>query len=83
MLKLKNIAVGISGGVDSAVAALLLKSKGFNVVGVFLQNWDITDEKGICSIENDYQDAVYISKKLNIILHHKNFVKEYWNEVFW
>lgn len=56
---------------------------GFNVVGVFMQNWDITDEKGTCSIENDYQDAVYIAKKLNIELYHKKFVKEYWNEVFW
>lgn len=48
-----------------------------------MQNWDIRDEKGVCSAENDYQDASYVCDKLNIKLHHVNFVKEYWNEVFW
>lgn len=48
-----------------------------------MQNWDISDEKGTCSIENDFQDAQYVCNKLDIKLHHRNFVKEYWNEVFW
>lgn len=48
-----------------------------------MQNWDIRDEKGSCSVENDYQDAQYVCNKLKINLHHVNFVKEYWNEVFW
>lgn len=56
---------------------------GFSVQGVFMQNWDIRDETGVCSVENDYQDAAYVCEKLNIKLHLVNFVKEYWNEVFW
>uniref|UniRef100_A0A6P7GR48 tRNA-5-taurinomethyluridine 2-sulfurtransferase n=1 Tax=Diabrotica virgifera virgifera TaxID=50390 RepID=A0A6P7GR48_DIAVI len=81
----KKVAIGISGGVDSAVAALLLKRRvflGFNVSGVFMQNWDIRDEKGICSSEEDFKDAQYVCDKLGIKLHHVNFVKQYWNEVF-
>ncbi|KAG5886805.1 hypothetical protein JTB14_031448 [Gonioctena quinquepunctata] len=78
----KKVAVGISGGVDSAVAALLLKQKGFDVQGVFMQNWDIRDEKGVCSSEEDFKDAQLVCEKLDIKLHHVNFVKEYWNEVF-
>lgn len=56
---------------------------GFNVQGVFMQNWDIRDETGSCSVENDYQDAKYVCNKLNIKLNCVNFVKEYWSEVFW
>lgn len=48
-----------------------------------MQNWDINDERGTCATESDYEDAVYVSNKLNIKLHHLNLVKEYWNEVFW
>ncbi|XP_015185768.1 PREDICTED: mitochondrial tRNA-specific 2-thiouridylase 1 isoform X1 [Polistes dominula] len=79
---LKNIVVGISGGVDSAVTALLLKKKGFNVVGVFMKNWDIINEKGICLAEQDYNDAKKVCEKLDIPLFQVNFVKEYWNNVF-
>ncbi|CAH1991648.1 unnamed protein product [Acanthoscelides obtectus] len=78
----KKIAVGISGGVDSAVAALLLKQRGYEVHGVFMQNWDIMDEKGTCTLQADYNDALYVARKLDIKLHHVNFVKHYWNEVF-
>lgn len=78
----KKVAVGISGGVDSSIAALILKTKGFNVQGVFMQNWDIRDEKGVCSSEEDFKDAQFVCNKLGINLHHVNFVKQYWNEVF-
>nr|XP_012225785.1 PREDICTED: mitochondrial tRNA-specific 2-thiouridylase 1 isoform X2 [Linepithema humile] len=79
---IKNVVVGISGGVDSAVTALLLKNKGFNVIGVFMKNWDIRDETGNCMVEKDYNDAQWICNKLKIPLVQVDFVKEYWNEVF-
>lgn len=79
---LKNIVVGISGGVDSAVTALLLKKKGFNVTGIFMKNWDILNEKGVCLAEQDYNDAKKVCEKFDIPLFQVNFVKEYWNNVF-
>ncbi|XP_026830322.1 mitochondrial tRNA-specific 2-thiouridylase 1-like [Ooceraea biroi] len=57
---IRNVAVGISGGVDSAVAAQLIKNKGFNVTGVFMKNWDIKDETGTCAVERDYEDARWV-----------------------
>ncbi|KAF5275073.1 hypothetical protein FQA39_LY07010 [Lamprigera yunnana] len=82
MLKVKKVVVGISGGVDSAVTALLLKKKGFNVHGLFMKNWDIVDETGICRSDEDFQYANITCDKLKIPLIRVNFVKEYWNEVF-
>ncbi|CAG9853894.1 unnamed protein product [Phyllotreta striolata] len=78
----KKVAIGVSGGVDSAVAAMLLKTKGFDVQGVFMQNWDIRDEKGVCSSEVDLEDAQKICNSIGIKLHCVNFVKQYWNLVF-
>ncbi|XP_034952222.1 mitochondrial tRNA-specific 2-thiouridylase 1 isoform X2 [Chelonus insularis] len=78
----KNIVIGISGGVDSAVATFLLKKKGFNVTAAFLRNWDTADETGRCLIDEDLNDAEYICKKLDVPLIEVNFVKEYWNYVF-
>lgn len=80
----KRIAVGVSGGVDSAVAALLLKKAGHDVVGVFMRNWDEAEETGNrnCSIERDLKDAAAVCRQLGIPLHEADFVSQYWNQVF-
>ncbi|XP_076639936.1 mitochondrial tRNA-specific 2-thiouridylase 1 isoform X1 [Colletes latitarsis] len=78
----KKVVVGISGGIDSAVAALMLKNKGFNVTGVFMKNWDIVDETGRCATEKEHEHALWVCNKLKIPLIEVNFVKEYWNNVF-
>ncbi|XP_014773038.1 mitochondrial tRNA-specific 2-thiouridylase 1 [Octopus bimaculoides] len=78
----KTVVCGISGGVDSAVAAILLRKTGYNVLGLYMRNWDIADENGFCAAETDFEDAQYTCDKLKIPLHQVNFVKEYWNNVF-
>jgi tRNA-specific 2-thiouridylase len=64
----KTIAVAMSGGIDSAVAALLLKDQGYNVVGVFMKNWDPSDECGTeqCDIDTDYKDMQEVCSQLGI-----------------
>jgi len=61
-----KVVVGISGGVDSSVAALLLKEEGYDVVGIFMKNWDDTDENGVCTAEEDFEDAVAIANQIGI-----------------
>lgn len=86
-----KVVVGLSGGVDSSVAAYLLKEQGHEVIGVFMRNWDSlanndfkgNDEQGdICSQEADYNDAKKVADKLGIPIHRVDFVKEYWDLVF-
>lgn len=87
-----KILVGLSGGVDSAVAAYLLKQQGHEVVGGFMRNWDAYtnhDIKGnptiaddTCPQEQDYQDALAVANKLDIPLLRQDYVKEYWDDVF-
>lgn len=80
----KRVVVAISGGVDSAVSAHLLKThrNKYDVVAVFMKNWDEIDEFGKCTGEADWEDAQYVCQKLQVPLHQVNFVKQYWNEVF-
>src|SRR5690606_17464738 len=73
--------VGISGGVDSSVAALLLQRQGLHIAGLFMQNWD-DDGSGDCRAEEDRRDAVAICGKLGIPFFARNFAKEYWAGVF-
>lgn len=79
---LRHIVCAMSGGVDSSVTALLLKRRGYNVTGVFMKNWDILDEKGVCTSERDCEDAYKVCQSLDIPFHQVSYVKEYWNEVF-
>ena len=89
---MKKVVVGMSGGVDSSVTAILLKKQGYEVIGLFMRNWDSlinNDIKGnptlnnnICTQEQDYNDAKSVCDKLNIPLHRVDFVKEYWDYVF-
>ncbi|XP_051496077.1 mitochondrial tRNA-specific 2-thiouridylase 1 isoform X2 [Apus apus] len=78
----RRVACAVSGGVDSAVAALLLRRRGYQVTGVFMKNWDALDEQGACSIDRDCEDAYRVCQKLDIPFHQVSYVKEYWNEVF-
>ena len=87
-----KVVIGMSGGVDSSVAALLLKKQGYEVIGLFMRNWDSSinnDFLGnpnlgndICPQEQDYNDALSVCKKLDIPLYRVDFVKEYWDYVF-
>ena len=84
-----KVVVGMSGGVDSAVAALLLKEQGYDVVGLFMKNWDSNinnDKEGItedvCPQELDYRDAKNVCDEIGIPLYRVDFIKEYWDDVF-
>ncbi|WP_139904675.1 tRNA 2-thiouridine(34) synthase MnmA [Clostridium thermarum] len=78
----KRIIVGMSGGVDSSVAALLLKEQGYDVIGVFMKNWDEKDDEGLCTVVEDYDDMRRVCDQIGIRYYSVNFVKEYWDRVF-
>jgi tRNA-specific 2-thiouridylase len=78
----ERIAVGLSGGVDSAVAALLLRERGFDVVGLFMKNWEEDDAEGYCAAADDLDAARSVCRRLDIPLHTVNFAAEYWDRVF-
>ncbi|WCA22242.1 tRNA 2-thiouridine(34) synthase MnmA [Candidatus Phytoplasma oryzae] len=88
----KKVIIGLSGGVDSSVAAFLLKQKGFEVEGIFMRNWDSSlnnDIEGnyflnnyICPQEQDFQDALKVAAQLEIKCHKVDFIEEYWQKVF-
>ncbi len=79
---MSSIIVGLSGGVDSAVAALLLKQQGHEVAAVFMKNWDEDDDEDYCPAAQDLADARAIAARLDIELHTVSFSSEYWNRVF-
>jgi tRNA-specific 2-thiouridylase len=76
------VMVGMSGGVDSAVAALLLLEAGFQVEGLFMKNWEEDDRPGYCAAAEDLADARAVAERLGIALHTVNFSAEYWERVF-
>jgi tRNA-specific 2-thiouridylase len=78
----QKIIVGMSGGVDSSVAALLLIEQGYEVEGLFMKNWEEDDDKDYCAAAVDLKDATAICATLNIKLHTINFSSEYWDRVF-
>ena len=77
-----RVVVGMSGGVDSSVTALLLKEQGYDVIGVFMKNWDDTDEFGVCTATEDYKDVAAVADQVGIPYYSVNFEKEYWDRVF-
>ncbi|MCF7923541.1 MAG: tRNA 2-thiouridine(34) synthase MnmA [Candidatus Izimaplasma sp.] len=89
---MKKVVVGLSGGVDSAVSAYLLKKQGYEVIGLFMRNWDSAanndvlgnpnNPNEVCPQEQDYLDALAVAKHLGIELHRHDFIEEYWDHVF-
>lgn len=77
-----RVVVGMSGGVDSSVTALLLKEQGYDVIGIFMKNWDDTDENGVCTATEDYKDVAKVAAQIGIPYYSVNFEKEYWDRVF-
>lgn len=77
-----RVVVGMSGGVDSSVAALLLKEQGYDVIGIFMKNWDDTDENGVCTATEDYNDVIRVCNQIGIPYYAVNFEKQYWDKVF-
>ncbi|WP_027122390.1 tRNA 2-thiouridine(34) synthase MnmA [[Mycoplasma] imitans] len=91
--KKTKVLVALSGGVDSAVCAYLLKQQGYDVVAAFMQNWDkdlnlellsdhLNNDIEGCDAKQDFQDAQKLCEQLDIKLYHFNFVEQYWNDVF-
>ena len=88
----KRVVLGLSGGVDSSVAAYLLKEQGYEVICLFMRNWDSAAnmdilgnpdlEEDVCPQEQDYMDALAVANHLGIPLHRHDFVDAYWDHVF-
>ena len=82
MAKKQRIVVGLSGGVDSAVSAYLLKQQGHEVVAIFMKNWEDDDDSEYCSSNVDFVDAASVADVLGIEIEHVNFAAEYKDRVF-
>jgi tRNA-specific 2-thiouridylase len=78
----QRVVVGLSGGVDSAVSAYLLKQQGFEVIGIFMKNWEDDDDSEFCSSRQDFLDAASVADVLGIEIEHVNFAAEYKDRVF-
>ena len=79
---MKTVVVGVSGGVDSSVAAYLLKKQGYNVIGLFMVNWEEDDEDGVCTSAQDYEDVKRVCTKIGIPYYTVNYSKQYYEKVF-
>ena len=77
-----RVVIGMSGGVDSSVAALLLKQQGYEVIGIFMKNWDDTDEFGHCTADQDAEDVRRVCAQIGIPFYTVNFEQEYSEKVF-
>lgn len=82
MTESKSVVLGMSGGVDSSVCALLLKEQGYDVTAVFMKNWDEDEDDGVCTATDDYLDVVRVCGELGIKYYTVNFEKEYRDNVF-
>ena len=80
--KRQRIVVGLSGGVDSAVTAHLLKQQGHEVIGIFMKNWEDDDDSEYCSSNIDFVDAAAVADVIGIEIEHVNFAAEYKDRVF-
>lgn len=78
----KTVVVGMSGGVDSAVTALILKEQGYNVIGLFMHNWEEEDNTGHCTAEVDFTDVRRVCSQIDIPYYSVNFAKQYMDRVF-
>ncbi|HAJ12838.1 MAG TPA: tRNA 2-thiouridine(34) synthase MnmA, partial [Comamonadaceae bacterium] len=78
----QRVVVGLSGGVDSAVSAYLLKQQGHEVIGIFMKNWEDDDDSEYCSSRQDWLDAASVADVIGIDIEHVNFAAEYKDRVF-
>lgn len=78
----KTVVVGMSGGVDSSVAALLLKEQGYRVIGLFMKNWEEKDDQGVCQSAYEYEDVVRVCEQIGIPYYSVSFSNQYWDRVF-
>ena len=82
VIRKQGVVVGMSGGVDSSVAAALLLEQGYQVSGVFMKNWEEDDTNEVCNAEDDLKEAQAVCDQLGIELRTVNFSYEYWERVF-
>lgn len=78
----KTVVIGMSGGVDSSVSALLLKQQGYHVIGMFMKNWEEEDENGVCKASKEFEDVVSVCEQIDIPYYCVNFTTTYWDQVF-
>ena len=81
-MKKEVVAVGMSGGVDSSVSALLLKQQGYKPIGIFMKNWDEKDKHGNCLASREFEDVAFVCNKLDIPYYSIEFIREYQDQVF-
>ena len=78
----KRVVVGMSGGVDSSLSALLLKEQGYDVVGLFMRNWHEKDEGGCCTADEDFYDVRSVCNDIGIPYYSVDFADQYYDRVF-